>query len=408
MRGFRKFRRIRLALLGLAFSLCSPIEGAETTSDQRSAANKLSAAIEDFAAQEMENSGTPSLQIAIGSKGRVVFEGAYGWADLENKVPATSKSRYRTASVSKWFTAIAAMKLAEAGKLDLDAPIQRYCSSYPKKRWTITTRQLLTHTSGIRHYIDYEEKLAEASTDEERGILERKKDRAQLSTYTRYTDIESSLTAFKSDPLNFKPGTQWQYSSFGYRVLACVMEGAAAKPFRSILRDSVFIPTLMPNTVEDDAWAIVPGRVSGYRLIRGAALRRADLRDVSENLPAGGHLSTATDLVLLAEAFRTGKLLPQETIKEMFTPAESLRGTPSWRDAIPSKEKYGYGLMFFPTEEHFRYGHSGRQAGGSAIVVTSPDQELSIALLTNAKGWNGYMRAIEAIERLFLDAYSRS
>ena len=154
MRGFRKFRRIRLALLGLAFSLCSPIEGAETTSDQRSAANKLSAVIEDFAAQEMENSGTPSLQIAIGSKGRVVFEGAYGWADLENKVPATSKSRYRTASVSKWFTAIAAMKLAEAGKLDLDAPIQRYCSSYPKKRWTITTRQLLTHTSGIRHYID--------------------------------------------------------------------------------------------------------------------------------------------------------------------------------------------------------------------------------------------------------------
>ena len=118
--------------------------------------NDLREKIKIAATSEIENSKTPSLQISVGLAGKMIFENAYGLADIENNVRATPASKYRTASVAKWFTATAAMKLSSNGLLDLDVPIQKYCPEFPAKKNPISTRQLMTHTAGIRGYFDYE------------------------------------------------------------------------------------------------------------------------------------------------------------------------------------------------------------------------------------------------------------
>ncbi len=357
--------------------------------------------ISEAAQEELRQNGTPSLQIAIGHKDKIIFEGAYGLSNMENDVAATPKTKYRTASISKWMTATAAMRLAEQGKLDLDESIRTYCQQFPEKPWPITTRHLLTHTSGIRHYADYEGALATASTDAERADIERRQYQDALGTYTRYTDIVAPLDNFRNDPLMFEPGTSWMYTSFGYRVLGCVLEGAANRSYRTLMEDEVFQQVGMTSTVPDDAWAIIPHRAAGYRLERGEPLRRADMRDVSENLPAGGYLTTAADLIAFAQAFYTGQLVSAETIaimtQHLFNNSGETEDYTSWRHATPSREKYAYGIMSFSNEKELWIGHTGQQAGASSIVVLIPERNLSIAVLTNLKGWGGYLDFVRTI-----------
>lgn len=350
--------------------------------------------IESAANAEIKNSQTPSLQISVGLGLDVIYEGAFGISNIEDNVKATPETKYRTASVAKWFTAVAAMRLAEKGKLDLEKPIQHYCPEFPKKEWPITAIQLLTHTAGIRHYIDYEDAIVSATSRDEKFRLEVKRMQETISNYTRFTNVIAPLETFKDDPLLFEPGSNWEYTSFGYRLLACVMQGAAGKDYHEIMRDLIFGVVGMNNTVQDDAWTIVPNRASGYRLTRGKSIRRADMRDVSENLPAGGYLSTSTDLVKFALAFNNG-LVSERHRGLMSSPVvvgEVDGNTPrSWRDAIPSKEKYGFGLMLFSNYKKEMVGHTGRQAGGSAIIVSLPRERIAIAIMTNAKGWNSFL-----------------
>ena len=359
-------------------------------------------AVEMAVAAEVASSGVPSLQISIGKKDEVIFQSTYGMADIENSVRATNKSKYRTGSVSKWFTSVAAKALIANGTLDPEEPIQKYCPQFPKKQWPITTINLLDHSSGIRHYIDYEEKLANAKSPQERVVISRDRDRDLLSSYTRYVDVTAPLESFKNDPLLFEPGTDWLYSSFAYRVLACVLEGATKMTYSEIMDEFIFTKANMTSTVKDDAWAIIPDRTTGYRLDRTKVLRRADFRDTSANLPAGGHLSTAADLSLFALALNSGAILPdgRQAPNPRWDAAAKVtigQGS-SWRNAIPSKQYYGVGEMYFPDKSRFWVGHTGRISGGSAIVVLQPQSDLAIAVIGNAKGWNGYISFIDKIK----------
>lgn len=251
---------------------------------------------------------------------------------------------------------------------------------------------------------DYEAELAQATTDEKRVEIERRQSRDALSTFTRYTDVIAPLQTFKDDPLVFEPGTSWLYSSFGYRLLGCVLEGASGQEYRSFLKDAVIDPAQMINTVPDDAWTVIPYRAAGYRLDRGEPLRRADMRDVSENLPAGGHLTTATDLIAFAQAFAARELVSAKSISLMtqglLNKSGETENYTSWRHAIPSRDKYAYGIMSFPNEDGLWIGHTGRQAGSSSILVLVPDQGLSIAVLTNVKGWGGYLSLVRELHSI--------
>jgi serine beta-lactamase-like protein LACTB len=365
--------------------------------------------IAECANKELKLSGVPSLQIAIGYKDRILFEHAYGFADLENKVPATPKTEYRAASISKWWTATVAMMLASQGKLNLDIPIQTYCNDFPAKKWAVTTRQLLTHTAGIRSYLNLEEELSNSKSGADSSLARNRYNLELLGQYTHYTNLKESLGNFKEDSLLFKPGSNWSYSSQGYRVLGCVLEDVSQISYSSLMKQMIFDPASMQNTMIDDSWAIIPNRAAGYQIENAKQLRRAEMRDVSENLPAGGFLSTATDLVRFAQAFLHQKFVSADVIRLMSFPYFSQKKPafqePSWRDAIPSMEKYGYGLMLYPDTNSIKIGHDGRQAGFSSIIIAIPEKDLTIAVLTNAKGWNGYISFTKSIEEIITAYY---
>jgi serine beta-lactamase-like protein LACTB, mitochondrial len=218
----------------------------------------------------MSARGVPGLALAVGVGDRIVWSRGYGTADLETAVPVTTRSLFRTALIGKPMTAAAALQLWQAGKLDLDAPVQRYCPAFPPKRWPVTTRQLLTHTAGLR------DKTAEEETN-----------------YHHYPDVVSSLAPFARDSLLSPPGTAWRYTSYGYNVVGCAIEGASGLPYAEYMARHVFAPAGMRHTRVDDPRAILPGRVRGYARDSAGALRNSVHDDMSNRLPAGGFVSTA-------------------------------------------------------------------------------------------------------------------
>lgn len=253
--------------------------------------------ISAIAREARESRHLPAHSVAVIRDGKS-WSGAFGSADLELEVQATTRSMFRTASIGKWFTATAAMRLVEESKLDLDAPVQDYCPQYPTKPWPVTSRQLLSHLAGVRHY--YGDNGEKQDTDAERFDLAARVARERAGQFVRYTDMLGPLEIFKDDPLLFEPGTKTKYSSLGYRLMGCVLEGAAKMPYRKLMRELVFAPAGMQFITDDDARALIPHRVAGYSRGPDGVILRAEFRDVSENLPAGGWLaSSATSSSLL-------------------------------------------------------------------------------------------------------------
>jgi CubicO group peptidase (beta-lactamase class C family) len=340
------------------------------------------AEISQVAAEAVQTEKLPALSVAVYQDGEV-WSAAFGSADLEQDVRATTQSMFRIASVTKWMTATAAMRLVEQGKLDLDVPVQRYCPQFPEKQWRLTSRQLLSHLSGIRH--NYGQNGEPRNTDAEQAALAALVQKERSTQYVRHTDVFTPLNAFKDDPLLFFPGTRMQYSSLGYRVLGCVLEGAAHIPYRQLMREIVFTPAGMTAIVEDDALAIVPRRVAGYSRALDGILSRAPYRDVSENLPAGGYLATAEDLVRFAAAFQGGALVSVETRNLMFERPQLLNGKPVADFGGPGRY-YGMGIMVDPGEEQPALFHTGGQSGASALLFLFPNDVVAVALLTNVDG----------------------
>jgi serine beta-lactamase-like protein LACTB len=339
--------------------------------------------ISEIASAALKTNNLPGLSIAV-SKDNRIWSAGFGKADLEQDVPVTAQSMFRTASVAKWFTATAAMRLVEDGKLDLDVPIQQYCPQFPQKQWPITSRQLLTHMSGVRH--NYGDNGEKRDSEAERQALDELVQREKNTQYTRYTDVIKPLDTFKSDPLVFQPGTRVLYSSLGYRVLGCVLEGAAQAPYRKLMRDLVFGPASMKTITEDDALAIVPHRVAGYSKAPDDIIVRAAFRDVSENLPAGGWLSTAEDLARFAVAFQLGRLVKQTTRDEMLARPKLIDGTPAPNPFGNPKYHYGFGIMVGPIDARPAWFHTGGQSGASALLFWFPDSKVAVALLANRDG----------------------
>jgi CubicO group peptidase (beta-lactamase class C family) len=292
----------------------------------------------------------PAVSVAIAMNGSVVFSKAYGWADLENSVAATPASLFRTASVAKPMTAVGALELAEKGKLDLDAPIQKYCPAFPLKPWPITTRELLGHLAGIRAY----------------------KDREIFST-VHYVNTIDGLSLFKDDPLLFEPGTRYEYSTYGYTVVGCVMEGASGERFPEYMAEHVFQPAGMDHVAVDDVYNLVPHRVRGYDRLNGRVIN-APLMDSSYKVPGGGYVATAEDLARFGAAIMGGKLLRAETISAMWTPQSTKDG---------NQTHYGMGWGVADLEGETIYAHSGSQPGTRTSLFVIPARKMAFAVMIN-------------------------
>ncbi len=301
----------------------------------------------------------PGLSLAVSDRGRVVFTQGYGFADVENSVPASADTVYRIASISKSVTATAAMKLVESGKLDLDTPIQKYCPDFPRKPWPITSRELLSHQSGIRDYRNEEESI----------------------NTRHYTSIKQALTQFAGDPLEFEPGTRMQYSSYGYIVLGCVIEGASGTSYDRYMQQAIFEPAQMAATRLDDVFAIIPHRAHGYRVSPHGELQNAIFVDVSNKPPGSGINSSARDMAAFVSALYSAKLVSKPILDQMLTPAKTRDGKPTI-----------YGLGYFrggPIGEYHglqEAGHGGDQQGVSSVLYLLPEKQFGVVVLSNLEG----------------------
>jgi len=310
---------------------------------------------EAFLQKQMAVDRIPGLSIGF-MKDDFIWAKGFGYADMENKTPATEKSAYRLASNTKSMTAVAVLQLVEKGRIDLDAEVQTYVPHFPRKRWPVTVRQLLGHLGGISHYQNY---------DIEGHIKE-------------YKDTRDALAIFADFDLVAEPGTKYHYSSYGYNLLGAVIEGAARQSYGDYLRENLWEPLGMHDTYMDDPDEILPGRVRGYRLVDGE-IQNSEYVDISSRFAAGGTRSTVVDLLKYAKGLRTKKVLSRESVDLMYT---------SMITKDDHSIDYGMGWRVTPVNGRFHVYHTGGQPETRTLLVRFPNENFAIALAYNLEGAN--------------------
>src|SRR5215831_3124757 len=313
----------------------------------------------------MAASKVPGMSVAVVQDGTFVWSAGFGMADLEHSVPATSQTLYRLGSISKPITAAAAMTLWEHGQFDLDAPVQKYCQAFPQKSWPLTTRQLLGHLGGIRYYNVPEVPYSISQADPEVG-----------NTRHFENGIEGGLQFFASEPLVAQPGTHFNYSTQGYTVVGCAIEGASGKSYADYIRESVLVPAGMLQTRPDDRFAIIPSRTRFYSKDKSGALMNAEFLDSSYKVPGGGLLASAPDMARFAVAMLADRLVKRATRDLM------------WTEQIPTdglgRMAYGLGWQLGSVDGAAVVGHGGTQQGTSAVLLIEPTARAGVVVLTNS------------------------
>jgi serine beta-lactamase-like protein LACTB, mitochondrial len=299
----------------------------------------------------VKREGIPGLSITVAVDGKLVWSEGFGVADLEGNVAASARTRYRIGSVSKLLTSAALARLYDKGRIDLDASVQRYVPSFPKKEQDITIRQLAGHLSGIRHY-----------------------SRDEYINRQNYRSLVETLAVFKDSPLLFQPGTKYSYSSYGFNLIGAVIESAAGQDFLTCLSQEVFAPLKMESTVADNVQSVIPNRTRFYSLDSGRVVNGAYI-DLSDRLPSGGFLSTADDLARFGSAFLIDGFLKPETRTLMFTSQKTTDG---------KETGVGLGWRIGKDAQGRRiWHHGGDSIGGRAFLLIYPEQKIVVAILTN-------------------------
>ena len=321
----------------------------------------------------MTKTHAPGVSVAVVENGEVEWAGGFGFADMENNVPASEHTLYRLASISKSLTATGAMELWERGKFDLDAPVQKYCPAFPQKSGPITTREVMGHLGGIRHY-------KTGPTDMEIG-----------NTQHFDNPIQAGLDFFKDDPLVAEPGSHFHYSTQGYTLVGCVMEGVSGEKYTEFMKKNVFVPAEMPNTQVDDRFAIIPYRTRFYQKKDDGTVQNADFLDATYKIPGGGWLSSAEDMARFEVAILNDKLIKRSTRDLMWTPLKPSDG---------SKDGYGLGWGVGDENGVAVVSHTGGQQGTSTVFMLAPQQRAGVVVLTNLEESDVRSLAVEVLKVL--------
>ncbi len=240
----------------------------------------------------------------------------------------------------------------ESGRIDLDAPVQRYVPSFPVKRWPVTTRQLAGHIGGVRHY---------------RGM-------ENLSA-RRYPTVLSGLEIFREDSLIHEPGTSYSYSSYGWNLISAVIEGVSGVPFLDFMDASVFGPLGMRHTTAGHTDQVIPHRTRFYSVSPDGRVVNAPFVDNSYKWAGGGFLSTPEDLLLFARAHLSDGFLEEATLEKLFTSQELRNG---------SVTGYGIGWRITTNQRGERVvSHSGGSVGGRTMLTLNRDAQWMVALVAN-------------------------
>lgn len=312
-------------------------------------------AIEDYMAENK----VVGANIAIASKGQLVFRQGFGMSDVENEVAVKTGTIFRLGSVSKVITATAVMQLVEQRKIDLDADIRKYVPEFPEKDHVVTVRHILTHTSGIRHY-----KALEAEN------------------FQQFRSVAGSFSRFVNDALLHKPGEKSTYSTYAFNLLARAVETASGMDFPDYLQEHIFKIADMPDSGVEDIRGILKNRVRGYERLADGRLVNAEFANISYKWAGGGMVSTSQDLCKFGIALMYGKLMKPETVQQMWTSQRLASGE-------LLAQSLGWQTAFF--NEIPIVMHGGAQQGTRSVFMINPTDEFVVAVLTNYENHNPRM-----------------
>jgi D-alanyl-D-alanine carboxypeptidase len=335
---------IRAVLFVLAST--ASLAQAQSTGDPRARS------IDDYVLGAMRKQHVPGVSVAIVRDGKIVLAKGYGLANVELSVPATEKTVYQLASVTKQFTATAIMMLAEDGKLGLGDEISKHLPDLPTAWKAVAIRQLLNHTSGIKSYTSVKDFFKSARKD-----------------YTR----REILDLVAKEPLEFPPGEKWNYSNTGYFLLGMIIEKVSGKSYGEFLDERIFKPLGMTQTRVNDLQAIIPNRAQGYHW-NGKVLRNGEYVSPTQPFAAGMLVSTVSDLVKWDAALGSEKLLKKSALESMWLPTPLSKGSPA---------EYGMGWQVKPVNGHRLVSHGGGIPGFSTQISRFLDDRLTVIVLTN-------------------------
>jgi CubicO group peptidase (beta-lactamase class C family) len=357
-------------LIILILSCCTAFADAQGVDSRLEAFRK-------FATVQMKENQVPGMTIGYiqwGNEGEdIVWIEAFGYSDLENQVPARLNSGYRLGSVSKPMTAAAVLLLAEQGKIDLDAEVQKYVPYFPKKKWPVTVRQVLGHIGGISHYKDYK---VEGRIKEHKNTRE-------------------AIAIFENFDLVAEPGTKYSYSSYGYNLLAAVVEGASGMTFGNFMEQNIWKPLDMNETRLDDPTDLISNRVRGYRIMEGN-IKNSEFVDMSSRLGGGGTRSTVPDLLRFAKGLIEGKILSSNSLSLMYSSMET-------KDRRFTDYSTGWGTRAL--NGHFMLRHTGSQQETATVLLIFPVLKLAIACAQNQEDVGASLFAQRLYELLTDEPY---
>jgi len=294
--------------------------------------------------------------VLVARDGRVLFEKAYGMANRELAVPNKLETKFRLGSVTKQFTAMAIMILAERGKVRLSDPLCDYVENCPKTWTAVTVRHLLTHTSGIPSF-------------------------TELPDNDQYERLPmtpvATIARFRDKPLDFAPGNRFTYSNSGYLLLGYIIERASGEKYEDFLRKNIYEPLGMLDSGYDHPRVVLKDRASGYAKENGRVVN-ATYMEMDTPFGGGSMYSTVGDLLRWDQALYTEKLVSEKSLAQVFTPTQVPYPKGWW-----SRHKYGFGWFLTKWFGRSLIWHEGGPSGFASAILRYPEDRTLVVVLEN-------------------------
>jgi len=336
-----KHQKLPVLICLILFACAAPLAAQDSTAAWDKIANDI-----------LQKTGVPSASVAVVRDGKMVYSHAYGFANLENKTPAQPSMRYSIGSISKQFTATAILLLQEQGKLSLDDKVAKWVPGLTDGD-KVTIRQLLSHTSGYQDYWPQDYVMPE--------MLE--------STTTQHI-----LEKWAKIPLDFTPGTKWQYSNTNYVIAGIIVEKAAGEPLLTFLQQKVFGPLRMTSVTNTDQQKLPPTDPTGYMRYALGPLHPAPKEGKGWMFAAGELAMTPEDLARWDISVMDRRVLRPDSCRQMETDVLLANGAGT---------HYGLGVDVGMQGGHRYVAHSGEVSGFVSQNIVFPDERSAVVVLTN-------------------------
>ena len=322
--------------------------------------------------KDVDRSGAPGLSVGVMHRGILIYRKGFGLASIEHGVVNTPATLMRIGSTTKHFTCLAALLLAEEGKLEIDAPVRRYIPELPALEYQPTLRQLMTHTGGIRDYLDL----------------------TLIANGLGFQPVGSALAAqVRQSEANFAPAVKMMYCNGGYHLLSICIERASDVSFEQFLSERIFKPMGMVDTVAAPSDMDIRRGMATLHIPTPSGGFRRGLFPSEEVRGAGSVISTVDDMLRWAAHLRAPNkpIVSPESWRQLLTPTYLVDGTPT---------TYGLGLMLHEYRGVRVIHHSGSVMGGTSQMLTVPEHELDVVILGNGSHVNSTVKANRVVDIL--------